>query len=175
MDQASQHNYGNYHRCYLGLGSNLTTELGTPSEHIQRAIAVLADHPSISHVKASSLYESKPMGPQDQPDFINAVVEVDTRLSPHDLLSLCQHLEQQAQRVRLRRWGERSLDVDVLLYADQSVNTPTLTVPHPGVTERNFVLIPLAELNSDLTIDGKLLIQLPAAQDWTGLSRLSSK
>ena len=113
------------------------------------------------------------MGPQDQPDFINAVVEIETTLKPHDLLSLCQQLEQQAQRVRLRHWGERSLDVDVLLYGDEQVDSPTLTVPHPGITQRNFVLIPLAELNPTVKINGIAIADLEQSQDWSGLSRLS--
>ncbi|WP_019673115.1 2-amino-4-hydroxy-6-hydroxymethyldihydropteridine diphosphokinase [Psychrobacter lutiphocae] len=161
-----------YKRCYLGLGSNVSNDLGTPTEHIQQAITKLAAHPDISHIKASSLYASKPMGPQDQPDFINAVVELDTCMVPHDLLSLCQSLEQQAQRIRLRHWGERSLDVDVLLYADLHINTTTLIIPHPGITERNFVLIPLIELNPDLKIDNNPIAQFALTHDWTGLTRL---
>ena len=158
--------------CYLGLGGNLSNELGTPSEHIAKAIASLSAHPQIEQVRASSLYASKPMGPQDQPDFINAVVELQTSLSAQQLLEVCQHLEQQAQRVRLRRGGERSLDVDVLLYGDESVSTRTLTVPHPGIKLRNFVLIPLAELNAKLVIQGELITDLAPTHDWTGLTRL---
>lgn len=163
----------NLKRCYLGLGGNLTNELGTPTQHIQKAIHSLQAHPDVFHVKASSLYASKPMGPQDQPDFINAVVRIDTSLTAHELLALCQQLEQQAQRIRLRRWGERSLDVDVLLYADEKIETKTLSVPHPGITQRNFVLIPLAELNPTLKINHISITDLPLSQDWTGLSRIS--
>lgn len=170
MEQVS--NSENSKRCYLGLGGNLTNELGTPSQHIQTAIESLQAHPGITQVKASSLYASKPMGPQDQPDFINAVVEIDTTLTPHDLLSFCQQLEQQAQRVRLRHWGERSLDVDVLLYADEFIDTETLKVPHPGITQRNFVLIPLSELNPTLAINKVPITDLAQSQDWTGLARL---
>lgn len=160
-------------RCYLGLGGNITNELGSPSQHIHNAIQSLQAHPKVTQVKASSLYASKPMGPQDQPDFINVVVEIDTTLEPHDLLSLCQQLEQQAQRVRLRHWGERSLDVDVLLYGDEQINSPTLTVPHPGITQRNFVLIPLAELNPTVKINEIAITDLEQSQDWSGLTRLS--
>lgn len=159
-------------RCYLGLGGNLTNEIGSPSQHIAKAVQSLQSHPQVTQVKASSLYASKPMGPQDQPDFVNAVVELETTLAPHDLLILCQQLEQQAQRVRLRHWGERSLDVDILLYGDEQINTPTLKVPHPGMTQRNFVLIPLAELNPKLKINQVALKDLALSQDWTGLSRL---
>lgn len=162
------------YRCYLGLGANLSNELGTPSEHIERALTRLQSHSAISHMRASSLYASKPMGPQDQPDFINAVAEIDTTLDPYELLALCQQLEQEAQRVRLRRWGERSLDVDVLLYANRHLHSATLTVPHPGITERNFVLIPLAELDPNLIIGDTAIDSLACSHDWTGLTRLTS-
>lgn len=171
MSQNSQSD--NTYRCYLGLGGNLSNELGTPSQHIEMAIQSLQAHPDVSNVRASSLYASKPMGPQDQPDFINAVVELETSLDPHELLALCQQLEQDAQRVRLRRWGERSLDVDVLLYADKQIASPTLTVPHPGIAERNFVLIPLKELNPSIEIGGAAITELAQSQDWKGLTQLS--
>jgi 2-amino-4-hydroxy-6-hydroxymethyldihydropteridine diphosphokinase len=160
-------------RCYLGLGGNLTNELGTPSEHIHQAVATLQARDDISHVRLSSLYASKPMGPQDQPDFINAVVEIETSLAPLALLAVCQQLEQDAQRVRLRRWGERSLDVDLLLYGDQQISLPTLTVPHAGIRERNFVLVPLAELNPSLVIHGSAIAEYAASQDWSGLTQLT--
>ena len=158
--------------CYLGLGGNLTNELGTPEQHIRQAVASLSEHAQINQVRLSSLYASKPMGPQDQPDFINAVVEIETTLAPLDLLDLCQQLEQNAQRIRRRRWGERSLDVDVLLYGNEQIVLPTLTVPHVGMRERNFVLIPLLELNPDLIIQDMPINELPASQDWSGLKRL---
>lgn len=160
------------YRCYLGMGSNLTTELGSPAEHIQQAAQSLKGHHAINYVRLSSLYQSVPLGPQDQPDFVNAVVEVDTTLSPLALLQLCQQLEQQAQRVRLRHWGERSLDVDILLYGDKTIDLPQLTVPHLGVLERNFVLIPLAELNPKLSINGTSIKDIPLSLDWTGLKKL---
>lgn len=160
-------------RCYLGLGGNLTNELGTPEQHIRQAVASLSAHAQIDHVRCSSLYASKPMGPQDQPDFINAVVEIETTLAPLELLDLCQQLEQNAQRIRRRRWGERSLDVDMLLYGNEQIVLPALTVPHVGMRERNFVLIPLSELNPDLIIQGIPMNELAASQDWSGLKRLS--
>lgn len=164
---------GSVQRCYLGLGGNLTNELGTPTQHIERALASLSAHESIYHVRCSSLYASKPMGPQDQPDFINAVVEIDTSLTPLELLALCQRLEADANRVRLRRWGERSLDVDIVLYGDQHIDLPNLTVPHIGMKERSFVLVPLAELAPQLSIQGSAINALPAYQDQSGLTRLT--
>ena len=160
-------------RCYLGLGGNLTNELGTPSEHIHQAVAMLQARDDIHQVRLSSLYASKPMGPQDQPDFINAVVEIVTELAPLALLAVCQQLEQAAQRVRLRHWGERSLDVDLLLYGEQQVALPTLTVPHAGIRERNFVLVPLAELNPNLVIHGRPITEYAASSDWSGLARFT--
>ncbi len=170
---ASNDGFSTLTRCYLGLGSNLSNEIGTPSQHIEQAIDRLAAHADIRHVRASSLYASQPMGPQDQPDFVNAVVELDTVLTPDALLDLCQCLEQQAMRVRLRHWGERSLDVDVLLYGATLIDTPRLTVPHAGILERNFVLIPLAELNPELCLFEQRIIDIPMSHDWTGLVRLS--
>lgn len=160
------------YRCYLGLGGNLTNELGTPSEHIYKAVDSLSSHMNVDNVRLSSLYASQPMGPQDQPDFINAVAEIDTDLLPYQLLALCQKLEQDAQRVRKRHWGERSLDVDILLYGDEQVTSKTLTIPHQGISSRNFVLVPLLELNPSLRMNGKLVSDLPMSQDWTSLIKL---
>ena len=158
--------------CYIGLGSNLSNAMGTPTEHVQRAVQALAAHPHIQNVAASSLYQSVPMGPQDQPDFINAAVRIETTLSPIALLDYCQLLEQQAARVRERRWGERSLDVDILLYGDAQINEPRLTVPHSGLHERNFVLLPLKELGAVAQIEGQALSAHPLANDWQGIKRL---
>ena len=162
-------------KCYLGLGSNLANHLGTPTEHIEQAVIQLNAHPQIHNVRLSSLYASKPMGPQDQPDFVNAVVELETTLEPLDLLSVCHQLEQNAQRQRLRHWGERSLDVDILLYGEQSIQLPTLTIPHIGIGERNFVLVPLAELNPNITIHGTAIKDMELSHDHTGLRQLAPK
>lgn len=163
---------GDWHQCYLGLGSNLVNKLGTPTEHIKQAVLQLKAQAQIKNVCLSSLYASKPMGPQDQPDFINAVVELETTLEPLPLLAVCQQLEQNAQRQRLRHWGERSLDVDILLYANQTIQLPTLTIPHAGIKERNFVLVPLAELNPHVLIDGIKVTNYPLTHDQAGLNKL---
>lgn len=157
--------------CYVGLGSNLENELGSPIEHLEQAFRKIQEEEKIRTVRISSLYTSVPMGPQDQPDFVNAVVGFETQLNPFELLAFCQQLEQQAKRARLRHWGERSLDVDILLYGDEEVNTPQLTIPHAGLHERNFVLIPLRELAPDLIINNKSIIDYPQSSDWTGLKR----
>ena len=155
--------------CYLGLGSNLANELGSPIEHLQQALLSLEQHQDIRELRVSSYYASAPMGPQDQPDFINAVVEIKTTLAPLALLALCQELEKQAQRERVRRWGERSLDVDILLYGQQQIDEPALIVPHAGLHERNFMLVPLRELAPELMIKSQPLSDHPLSADWSGL------
>lgn len=170
--RATDHQQSQPQHCYLGLGGNLSNELGSPTEHILRAVATLKSRSDVRQVRLSSLYASKPMGPQDQPDFINAVVELITDLPPLALLAVCQQLEQDAERIRLRHWGERSLDVDLLLYGDQQLALPSLTVPHAGIRERNFVLVPLAELNPNLAIHGRPIAEYPASKDWLGLTKL---
>ncbi len=162
----------NWTICYLGLGSNLANELGSPIEHLQQAITSLTQHDDIRQVRVSSYYASAPMGPQDQPDFVNAVVGIETMLSPLELLAFCQQLEEQAQRARLRRWGERSLDVDILLYGQLQIDKPTLSVPHIGLAERNFVLVPLRELAPDIVINAQPISAYQLSEDWTGLKLL---
>jgi len=160
--------------CYIGLGSNLANDLGSPVEHLQQALVSMQDHESIRDVSVSSFYASAPMGPQDQPNFVNAVAGFQTTLAPFELLTFCQQLEQQAKRARLRRWGERSLDVDILLYGDIQMTAPQLTIPHAGLPERNFVLIPLKELAPDLKISGIAIQNYSQSADWTDLTRLSN-
>tara|TARA_R100001369_G_scaffold822_1_gene2683 strand:- start:3483 stop:4073 length:591 start_codon:yes stop_codon:yes gene_type:complete len=160
--------------CYVGLGSNLANELGAPVEHLQHAFEVLQKGEKIRIARISSFYASVPMGPQDQPDFVNAVASFETILTPFELLTFCQQLEQQAKRARLRHWGERSLDVDILLYGDEQIIEPQLTIPHAGLHERNFVLIPLQELAPELIIAGKPIADYPHSRDWTGLKLLSN-
>lgn len=161
--------------CYLGLGSNLENELDSPINHLHRALARIRADENIRQVRTSSFYASAPMGPQDQPDFINAVVGFETTLSASHLLILCQHLEQQAKRERVRHWGERSLDVDILLYGQEQVSEPQLSIPHIGLAERNFVLIPLKEIAPSIIIAGKSIEDYPLSKDWTGLKRISDK
>ena len=133
---------------YIGIGSNLDE----PLRQVRRASRALAALDSSSRL--SSLYMSAPMGPQDQPRFINAVAEVRTRLSPEALLDELQAIEQAQGRTRERHWGPRTLDLDLLVYGDEKISTPRLVVPHPGLPERAFVLYPLAELAPALQIPG---------------------
>ncbi len=134
-------------RCYIGLGSNL----GDSQQLLRDAVQQLR---KLGDVAVSSLYRSPPMGPQDQPDFCNAVASLDTYLTPLDLLDALQAIEQRAGRLRLRHWGERTLDLDVLLYAEQHINHERLTVPHIGLLQREFVVLPLLDLDKNIEVDG---------------------
>lgn len=129
---------------YLGLGSNLDF----PEKQIIVAVSRLMVLPQSRWRGVSSLYQTKPVGPQDQPDYINAVACLDTDLSPTKLLEHCQRIERLHNRVRRRRWGERTLDIDILLYGDDHIDLPDLKVPHPEMHNREFVLQPLAELQA---------------------------
>lgn len=145
---------------YIGLGSNL----GDSKVILTEAVHKLA---SLGDVKISKLYQSPPMGPQDQPNYLNAVVQLSTNLAPLALLDELQRFEQESGRVRLRHWGERTLDLDLLIYAEEKIQHERLTVPHVGVMERDFVLIPLLDLDPNLHIDGIALRQLPVVQQPT--------
>lgn len=157
---------------YLGLGGNITNELGDPSSHIMAVYGTLQADEHFCEVKLSSLYTSKPFGVTDQPDFINAVLSAKTALAPLELLDVCQALESRAGRVRLRHWGERSLDVDILLYGDETIDSERLIVPHKGLFERNFVVIPLLELDANLCVGEQRLADVAVANDHAGLKRL---
>ncbi|PPD50240.1 MAG: 2-amino-4-hydroxy-6-hydroxymethyldihydropteridine diphosphokinase [Methylobacter sp.] len=155
---------------YLGLGSNLAE----PVEQIKSARRAIALIPGVKEIACSSLYRSLPMGPQDQPDYINAVMAVETGLSPQDLLKSLQKIEKAHGRERKgQRWGARTLDVDILLYGEQIIDLPDLIVPHSGIAERSFVLHPLSEIAPHLTIPGKgNIADLLAKCPLVGLQRL---
>jgi len=128
-------------RAFLGLGSNL----GDRRRLLADAVATLDDRTGVS-----SLYETAPMGGPEQPSFLNVVVELETTVGPYELLNRCQALERAAHRVRIERWGPRTLDVDVLLYGDLRLDDELLRIPHPRMWERRFVLQPLADLAPEL-------------------------
>jgi 2-amino-4-hydroxy-6-hydroxymethyldihydropteridine diphosphokinase len=131
-------------RCYIGLGSNL----GDSTANLHSAIAQLSAMSGVELWGVSRFFASKPMGPQDQPDYVNAVVCLQTHLDAHALLQQLFAVERAHGRVRDagQRWGARTLDLDLLLYGDQVIATADLHVPHPGICERSFVLLPLADL-----------------------------
>jgi 2-amino-4-hydroxy-6-hydroxymethyldihydropteridine diphosphokinase len=138
-------------RAYIGIGSNLDN----PAARVQAAFGELERLPDTCLVARSSLYGSKPMGPADQPDYVNAVAGIDTRLPAADLLQALMQIEDRQERKRSAEpWGPRTLDLDLLLYGEQRIITPTLTVPHPGMHERDFVLVPLAEIAGNLHVPG---------------------
>jgi 2-amino-4-hydroxy-6-hydroxymethyldihydropteridine diphosphokinase len=142
---------------YIGLGANLDQ----PQQQLEQALIELARLPSSALIAQSSLYHSKPVGPQDQPDYINAVALLDTQLEPLALLDALQQLEQDHGRLRKRHWGERTLDLDIILIDDCVIESERLTVPHPFAQQRSFVLFPLSEINPELVFpNGKALEEL---------------
>lgn len=130
-------------RAYLGLGSNL----GDRAALLQGAVDGLAATARVNVVAVSPVYATDPVGGPEQPEYLNAVVGVDTDLTPRQLLDVAQRLEREAGRVHNERWGPRTLDVDVLLVGDEHVEEPDLVVPHPRLYERAFVMVPLADLD----------------------------
>lgn len=129
-------------RAHIGLGSNL----GEPVQQLRAALRALGSIPATRLLQSSSFYRSRAVGPGEQPDYLNAVAALDTGLSAHELLGHLQRIERQQGRVRNLRWGPRTLDLDLLLYGDREICDRRLTVPHPRLAERNFVLHPLAEI-----------------------------
>lgn len=130
---------------FVGLGSNLEH----PLQQLQQACHELAGIDQTYLIRCSRFYRSSPMGPVEQPDYINAVAELSTSLSPWQLLDELQSLEARHHRVREIRWGPRTLDLDILLYGQDQIAEQRLIIPHPGLCERNFVLYPLVELVGD--------------------------
>jgi 2-amino-4-hydroxy-6-hydroxymethyldihydropteridine diphosphokinase len=130
-------------RAFIGLGSNVGDRLRT----LQHAVRCLGAIAGVQVTKLSSVYETEPIGPADQPWFLNAVAEITTNLSPAALLLHTQAIERALGRVTTYRWGPRTIDVDILLYGTKRVNTATLVIPHPELCHRAFVMIPLLELD----------------------------
>ena len=143
-----------HEQVFLGLGSNL----GDSIQLLKDAVENLSMNEKVQLIALSSFYQSAPMGPQEQPDYINAVCQIYTSYSPNELLTLCQNIENDCGRDRSseQRWGPRPLDLDILLFDDQKITTPRLTIPHSGMAEREFVLVPLFELEPSLIMpDGQ--------------------
>lgn len=154
-------------RAYIGVGSNLCD----PVVKAKNGIKAIAALPQVVSIKASSLYSSRPMGPQSQPDYVNAVVAIETTLSCRELLIVLQAIELNYGRVRKEeRWGARTLDLDILLFGHEVINEPDLIVPHYGMKQREFVLLPLFELSPSLVLpDGSELSRLVGEIDRNGL------
>ncbi|UQX68620.1 2-amino-4-hydroxy-6-hydroxymethyldihydropteridine diphosphokinase [Mannheimia glucosida] len=131
---------------YIALGSNLDN----PLEQLKQAVEKLKKF--ANEFEISPFYGSKPVGPQDQPDYVNAVAKFSTDLSPTALLDKLQSIENEQGRVRVRRWGERTLDLDIILYGNQQIQTERLTVPHIEMKNREFVIVPMFDLTPDLVL-----------------------
>lgn len=135
---------------YIGLGSNLDD----PVRQVCAAVQMLNEIAETRVVARSSLYRSAPFGPVAQPEFVNAVARLETRQAPYDLLQQLQSIERRIGRMPGERWGPRRIDLDLLVYGDELIDEDGLKVPHPGIAERNFVLLPLGEVAPDLIIPG---------------------
>lgn len=155
---------------YLSLGGNL----GEPAQAMGAALRMLDADPSSQVVAVSSLYRTPPWGKTDQPDFLNVAAEVRTTLSPRGLLDLCLAAERRLKRVRQERWGPRLIDIDILVFGDQTIHESGLEIPHPRMLERAFVLAPLAEIAPDFVAKGKRLGEWLAAVDAAGIERQPS-
>ncbi|WP_436858402.1 2-amino-4-hydroxy-6-hydroxymethyldihydropteridine diphosphokinase [Citrobacter tructae] len=143
-------------RVYIALGSNLAS----PLEQVNAAIQAIGEIPDSQIVAVSSFYRTPPLGPQDQPDYLNAAVALETALEPEALLDHTQHIELQQGRVRkAERWGPRTLDLDIMLFGDRTISTERLTVPHYDMKNRDFMLWPLFEIAPELVFPDGISLQ----------------
>lgn len=141
-------------KVYIGIGSNLEN----PLEQLKAATAALRKIPGTKLISLSNIYQTAPIGPAGQPDYTNAAALLETQLTPEALLDELQRIEQEQGRVRKERWGPRTLDLDIILYAGMTIHTARLTVPHIEMENRNFVLIPLMDISPNLSLpNGKTL------------------
>lgn len=154
---------------YIALGSNLED----PARQLRQAVTAIGALPDSVIESISSVYDSAAVGPGTQPNYLNAVLQLNTTLPPLDLLDALQDIELRQGRVRSERWGARTLDLDIVLYGDQQIDGERLIVPHPAMAQRNFVLQPLTEIAGDnlLLPDGTVLGTLVAACPGGGLAR----
>lgn len=145
-------------RAFIGLGSNLSFYSEdihkSPRNQVDDAIKKITECTSITLLKISNYYQTSAIGPGEQPDYINAVIKIETNLDAYELLEILQLIEQQLGRIRKERWGARTIDLDILTYDQQIETKPQLTLPHPRAHERAFVLAPLADIEPDLVITG---------------------
>ena len=163
---------------FIGLGSNLDhPSNGSPQQQLQLAAEAIANDEQIFDVQMSSLYSSSPMGPKNQPDYINAVARLRCQCSADELLEKLQKIEMEFGRVRnAERWGPRTLDLDILLFDQQIIQSKRLTIPHYGMAEREFVLVPLFELVPDMVMpDGRPIAAWVSKCSFKGLRRLRSE
>jgi 2-amino-4-hydroxy-6-hydroxymethyldihydropteridine diphosphokinase len=161
-------------KVFVALGSNLNGDLDSPASQVIRGFQRIEQLPKTKLIKQSSLYQSAPVGYGEQPDFINAVAEISTQLSPENLLEALLNIENQAGRERPFANAPRELDLDLLLYDDLILHSKTLTLPHPRMFERGFVLLPLAEISPNLTApSGESIVKLALAHQNQGIKKLA--
>lgn len=155
-------------KAYLGIGGNM----GDRRQYIERAVELLKGNPGITVGKVSSVYETEPVGYREQDWFLNIAAELDTVLSPYELLDYCGFIEKELKRERLIRWGPRTIDVDILLYEDVRLKDERLIIPHPRMKERAFVIIPLMEIAPDIVLDGEPIGCIAKRLDTEGVRKV---
>lgn len=155
----------------LGLGGNV----GDPKAAMARALAALNAHDDCRLVAVSDLYRTPPWGKTDQADFFNCCALIETRLEAETLLDLGLDIERGMKRVRIERWGPRTIDIDVLTYGDAHIVTERVEIPHPRMTDRAFVLMPLADIAPDMEVEGRRVSDWLAEADKTGIVRANEK
>ncbi|GAK70825.1 2-amino-4-hydroxy-6-hydroxymethyldihydropteridine pyrophosphokinase [Agrobacterium rubi TR3 = NBRC 13261] len=155
----------------LGLGGNL----GDPPAAMAQALDAISRHDHCRLVAVSQLYSTPPWGNTDQADFFNCCALVETSLEPEALLDLCLDIERGMKRVRDERWGPRTIDIDVLTYGDADIVTERVEIPHPRMTERAFVLIPLSDIAPDLVVKDRTIADWLDDADTTGIKRANKK
>ncbi len=131
---------------YIGIGSNIGDRLS----YVQQSVAMLSSFEGVKILDTSGFYETEPYGYKEQNWFVNAVAKIETTLSPVELLRICQSVEEKLGRVRSQKWGPRTIDLDILLYGDVVIQNEFLTIPHPGMTDRAYVLVPMLEFDEDI-------------------------
>jgi len=156
------------HKVYLSLGSNI----GDSVNYLDKAVDILDKHELIHNIKVSSYYQTDPVGYLDQDVFVNIAVCLETDLSPYELLEVCQEIEEALERVRVVRWGPRTIDVDIILFDDVQMTDEKLTIPHPRMHERAFVLVTIAELDNTLIVLNKSIKSLIDLVDSSGVRKL---
>ena len=156
---------------WLSLGSNQ----GDRAAYLRLALRRLAQREGVTPIKGSAMYETAPWGGVEQDNYLNACLQLETTLSPEELLDLCQAIEAEAGRRRELRWGPRTLDIDILLYDDLQLSTPRLTLPHPRMRERLFVLAPLLELTEEAPLLGRIDELMAAVKPQGLLARTSEE
>ena len=153
----------------IGLGGNI----GNPRAAMISTLDALDENAFCKVSRVSSIWQTPPWGVTDQPDFLNACAAVSTSLQPRAFLELCLGIEQDLKRVRDVRWGPRSIDIDILFFGDRIIDEPGLTVPHPRIGQRAFVLVPLAEIAADRVWDAQTIADAANRSDQTGMSKAS--